>query len=406
MDTLDSGYWYDWILSGSFFILLATATTMTLSFIIRDLQKSFNKQKELAEEVQQERTSLENHVYQRTEALERRLIQIRTSVEINRAISTMLDPQTLLQDVTNLVQVRNDLYYAGVFLLDDTKTYAVLKAGTGEAGQKMLKAGHKLLVGGSSMIGWTIANREARIALDVGAEAVRFNNPNLPQTRSELALPIITADRPLGAMTIQSIYPNAFDENDILVFQSIADSLGIALETARLFQQTQQDLDEIRSLNRQYLTQAWNEITAVQNNLEYVYENPNQGNNSDTNQIQIPITLREQTIGKINLETGVTKLKEDDLALVEAIITQTALALESARLLEETRRHAAQEEKINELTAQFSSAINIEEILKSAIQELGQLPLVDEVSVHLMPTVDQPVLDLIDGSGESEEFKA
>jgi GAF domain-containing protein len=394
----DSRNWADWILAVTYFILLASTSTMTSSTVVRFLERSLNRQKNLADDLKKEQASLERRVADRTADLQRRLVQIRTAVEINRAINSLLDPQVLLQEVVNLVQQRLDLYYVGVFLVDESEGNAVLRAGTGSAGEKMLAAGHRLQVGGSSMIGWTVANRKARIALDVGNEAIRFNNPNLPLTRSELALPLVSGNRILGAMTVQSIQANAFDEDDILIFQGITDSLAVALENARLFQQSQQDLDEIRALNRQYLKKAWMDVGYTHQDLDYTFTNPVARPSETVHALQVPITLRDTTIGQLQLETGVARLSQEELDLVDAITTQTALALESARLLEETQNHAAQEEKINQLTAQFTQAIRIEDILKSALVGLGDLPSVAEVSVHLIP----PEVKSIDSAVQRE----
>ncbi|HID90141.1 MAG TPA: GAF domain-containing protein, partial [Anaerolineae bacterium] len=158
------------------------------------------------------------------------------------------DGEELLPQTVELIRERFDLYYVGIFLLDETGQWAVLRAGTGEAGKRMLQQGHKLEVGGRSMIGWCTAHGEARIALDVGAEAVRFDNPLLPETRSEMALPLVSRGRVIGAMTIQSDKPAAFTEEDITALQTMADQLATAIENARLFAETQQALKETQEL--------------------------------------------------------------------------------------------------------------------------------------------------------------
>ena len=175
---------------------------------------------------------------QTEETLERRAIQLQTAAEVSRAANSILTVDELLPQVVDLVRERFDLYYAGLFLVDETGQWAILRAGTGESGRKMIETGHKLEVGSASMIGWCIANRKARIALDVGKEATRFSNPLLPQTRSEMALPLISRDRVIGAMTIQSSRPVAFTQEDINVLQTMADQMANAIENARLFEQT------------------------------------------------------------------------------------------------------------------------------------------------------------------------
>ncbi|HID62550.1 MAG TPA: GAF domain-containing protein, partial [Anaerolineae bacterium] len=171
--------------------------------------------------------------------ISRYALQLTTAAEVSRAASSILDLAELLPEVVNLIRDRFNFYYVGLFLLDASGEYAVLRAGTGEAGRQMLEMGHKLEVGGTSMIGWCTAHSKARIALDVGKEAVRFDNPLLPETRSEMALPLISRGRVIGAMTIQSDKPAAFSEEDIAALQTMADQLANAIENARLFEEEQ-----------------------------------------------------------------------------------------------------------------------------------------------------------------------
>ena len=179
---------------------------------------------------------------QRDEA-EHRAIWSQTAAEVSRAAGTVLEMEELLQQVVNLVQARFELYYAGLFLVDQGATgaevpgnWAELRVGTGEAGRQMVEQGHKLEIGGESMIGQCVATKQPRIAMDVGEEAVRFANPFLPDTRTELALPLISRGQALGALTIQSQLPAAFSMDDIAVLQTMADQLAIAIDNANLIE--------------------------------------------------------------------------------------------------------------------------------------------------------------------------
>lgn len=386
----NSAVFDDWISAVAYFVLLSVMVTISLVTFINNLQTRIVRQRELAGELEKERQNLETSVTQRTEDLAYRLNQIRSAAEISRSISSVLNLDDLIQQVVDLILSRFKLYYVGLFLIDETGKYAVLKAGTGSAGQEMLKRQHQLPVAGASMIGWATANRKPRIALDVGAEAVRFNNPYLPKTRSEMALPILSRGIPVGALTVQSDQPNAFDADDITILTSIADSLAVAIENANLFTTTQRNLEEIRSLNRRYLQQAWNEAISAKGVLDYTYQaSTSQVSPEDSSVVRIPLTVRDQVIGEITLELGKDQLTEQDQTVVDAISTQTAQALENARLLEDVSRKALQEERLNSLAAVFSQASGVEEIIQSAILNLSQIPNVAEVSLHIMPTEEQ-----------------
>lgn len=328
-------------------------------------------------------------------ALEKRVFQLRTASEISQTTSSILDQQLLLQKVADLIKDRFDLYYVGIFLIDEAREYAVLRYGTGEAGRRMMAAKHKLAVGGYSMIGWATQTRKSRIALDVGEEAVHFDNPLLPDTRSEMALPIASATTVYGAMSIQSTLVNAFDENDVLILQSVADSLSISLENAASFQKNQKALEDIRILNRAYLKQAWWDPLDVERNLRMDFKNPQAVESPiNPNLIEIPLLLRDEKIGKINLEIEGNELPSETQEFLKSLSSQTIVALENARLIEESHLAALQEQQLNTLSQQFSRASSIEEILKTAVIEFGKLPSIQEASISLIPPEEEKPLDL------------
>ncbi|HZY43439.1 MAG TPA: GAF domain-containing protein [Anaerolineae bacterium] len=176
--------------------------------------------------------SLENRVELRT-------AQLQASADVGQAATSVLDADQLLKTVVNLITDRFGFYYAAAFIVDDSRHWAVLAEATGEGGRKLKERGHKLEVGGQSMVGSSIAERKPKIALDVGAVAVRFANPLLPDTRSEIALPLILGDHVLGALDVQSTLAAAFDETSTAVLQSMADQVAVALNNADQYQREQ-----------------------------------------------------------------------------------------------------------------------------------------------------------------------
>jgi len=190
--------------------------------------------------------------------LQRHTTLLKASARAARLITLILDPQELLQRTVDIICDEFGFYYAGVFLIEPSGQYAVLRAGRGEAGQAMLAEGHKLAVGGNSMIGACIQNRQGRIALDVGAEAVFFQNPHLPNTRSEMALPLIVAGEPIGALTVQSTQEAAFREEDIAALQTMADQLAVAIHNSHLHREKQELLRQAERRSR--LLQAANRV--------------------------------------------------------------------------------------------------------------------------------------------------
>jgi len=373
LDTyLDATALFPWTSTSVPLLTISVLAVVSFGLIINGLAVNLEKANQLTNELEQDRVQLR----QRTSDLERRQVQIRTAAEISRAITAELDPDKIFEQVVNLIKERFGLYYIGVFMLDENRKFAVLRVGTGEAGRQMVADGHKLAVGGSSMIGWAISHRQARISLDVGEDAVHFQNPYLPSTRSELALPMISEGQVLGALTIQSIWPAAFDQDDVTVLQGIADSLATAIDNANLFNQAQESLDEIRSLHRQYLAKAWEDVTARQGDMAYTFERPAVGSrpspDSQPATIETPLVLRDQVIGRITVERDQETWSAEEEAFINDVATQTALALENARLVTQTERGAQQGRSVADITSKVWASTSVDTILRTALQELGQ----------------------------------
>jgi signal transduction histidine kinase/nitrate/nitrite-specific signal transduction histidine kinase len=192
--------------------------------------------------------TLEVQVVERTREVERRATQIATSAQVAQVASGLLDPDELISQVVELLQERFGFYYVGLFLLDESGQYAVLRQASGQAGRVLKSLGYRLPVEESSMVGWVCVHKQARLALDAGNDPVHFVNPLLPETHSEVALPMRLGERVLGVLDVHSRQAAAFDESDVTILQSMSDHVAVALENARLFQQTQATLKQTEEL--------------------------------------------------------------------------------------------------------------------------------------------------------------
>ena len=207
----------------------------------------------------------------------KRTIQLQTGAEVSRAASSILEPGKLLPMVVELIRSHFDYYYVGIFLLDESKKWAVLSAASGEMGRQMIAQNHRLEIGGSSMIGWCISHGQARIALDVGEDAVRFRNPYLPATRSEMALPLISRGEVIGAMTIQSELPAAFSRVDITALQAMADQVGNAIQNARLFAELEGRNAELERFSYTVSHDLKSPLVTIRGFLGYLHEDARSG---------------------------------------------------------------------------------------------------------------------------------
>jgi GAF domain-containing protein len=181
--------------------------------------------------------ALENaHLLKETQ---RKATQLAASAEVARDATAILDIGRLLNQTVHLISEQFGFYHAGVFLLDEHDEYAVLQAASSEGGIRMLERGHRLRVGQVGIVGHVASTGEPRIALDVGEDATHFANPDLPNTRSEMALPLLVQERVVGVLDVQSTEEAAFSEDDMAILQTMADQLATAIANARLFEQVQ-----------------------------------------------------------------------------------------------------------------------------------------------------------------------
>jgi GAF domain-containing protein/HAMP domain-containing protein len=353
-------------------------------------------------------TNLEQRVADRTREVERHALRLRTAAEIARDIASASSLDDLLVRTGELIVDRFKFYHAGVFLLDDKKEYAVLCASPTEAGKQLIANSHRLRVGEQGIVGTVAAQGEARIALDVGADAVYFNNPYLPTTRSEMALPLKTVKEVFGVLDIQSDQPRAFVQEDIEIFQVMADQLAIAIERTRLLQRVESQLEEIERTYQESAQRSWRGFAHKQAKVAgYKFDGMqlhtiNQPPDNPTKEVQtsrtsslvtqpgtsgsqtIPIRLRGQTIGIVKLRARGDTIPKDTIAIVEQITERLAAALENARLTEETRRRAQRERAIAEVSTKISAYSDTDSIIRSAVEELGRrLGSATEVTLEL-----------------------
>ena len=356
---------------------------------------------------------LEQRVAERTAALQRRSAYLQASAEVGRVVGSILDVDALTTQVVDLIGDRFGLYYVGLFLTDPEAQWAVLRAGTGEPGRAMLARGHRVKVG-QGMVGWSITHAQARVALQAEADAVRLSTPELSETRSEAALPLRSRGRVLGALTVQSAQPQAFDPDAVAVLQTMADQVAVALDNARLFADSQQALESARRAYGQVSRQAWADLLRGRREWGYRYARqavapaegtwsaemiraaetgqsveggPGAGGNGPGSSLAIPLKVRDELVGVLSFRKDpkdpLQGWTAEEKALLEALIDQVGAALDGAQLYQATQQRAAQERLTGEVTARIRETLDIETILRTAVQEVRQALGLPEVVVRL-----------------------
>ncbi len=364
-------------------------------------------------------------------SLTRTTTHLEVIAELARSTTSILDLDELLSTAVDRIGKRLNLYYVGVFLVDDYRRWAILRAGSGPAGQEMLQQGYKLALGGDSAVGRCIASEEPYLVSDVKSK--KLINPLLPETRSELALPLISRGQVIGAITLQSKQAHAFQEQDIAVLRILADQLSNAIENSRLFAQAQTSLQEAQEAQRRYQQDRWTGGSALPTPA-FLYEvnrdslvpmqdlwRPEMEEAARRRQpvaitpgddtpaaLAAPITLRGQVIGMLDFvdpdrPQGWT---EDDIALIQTLSDQIALAAENARLFADAQRRAEQMATLNRIGLALSAALELESVLQTLYEQCRQVLIADTFYVALYDeetgTVEFPLLTGRKGKIEME----
>lgn len=363
----------------------------------------------MAAQLQNLINNLEQRVSERTEALEHRTAQIKTAAEVGNSVASIHDLNNLLSQTAQLISQRFGFYHTGIFLLDTKEEYAILRASNSEGGQQMLARGHKLEVGQTGIVGNVAKTGQPRIALDVGLDAVFFDNPDLPGTRSEMALPIIVSGKTIGVLDAQSASESAFTQEDATILQIVANLLAAAIENSRLLAESQIAAETARRAYGEVTVRAWNDRFKARPNQGYrsngqgsavqidessgwtpdASRSALEGNviaSNDGATLNVPILVRGQTIGVIKMEKpNQTQWTELETQAAQSLADQLSGALDSARLYEDSQKQAMKEKIISAATARVGSALNIENILQVTADELNRALGASEIILQLTP---------------------
>ncbi|HOU12604.1 MAG TPA: GAF domain-containing protein [Anaerolineae bacterium] len=343
--------------------------------------------------------SLETRVAERTQEVERRAEYLAITGGVSQAVASILDVDMLLDRVAHLISERFGFYHTGIFLLDENREWAVLSAVSSEGGERMLTRGHRLRVGEQGIVGYVSGAGRARIALDVDEDAVWVKNPDLPETRSEMALPLIVGQEVIGVLDVQSQEAEAFGTEDITTLRILADQIAVAIRNAQLFEQSQRALQELQKSYGEEVREGWAwrpspvvgyrytplELTPLMAGAARSLVETATPHVAVDNTLIVPLQLAGgQNFGVLRVQRDAAQpWINQDITFVERAVEEIAQALEVARLLEESRRRATREMQVNEIANLFSRALDVDVMLQTAARELGRLPGIAEVAVHI-----------------------
>jgi GAF domain-containing protein len=373
-------------------VLLSLALVLAvvpLNLALRSLSAAVERARRYAAESEQQRQQIAALAEARTHELNRRTGYLGAATQIAAEIAAVeRDPRALLQRSAQVISRQFGFYHTAIFLLDDSGQWAVLQAASSEGGQRMLQNQHRLRVGAEGMVGTVAAYGQHRIAQDVGEDVYFFNNPNLTETRSEIALPLRARGEIIGVLDIQSTVPTAFVDEDVYILQTLADQISVAVSNTRLLRQVEESIAAERRAYGQVAGEAWRGLLRERPDLAFASDangvvpftlwEPQMKTAAQTGQVAgggddlaIPIRVRDQVIGVIDgRKPDGTAWSPEEVSLLQTLTEQLSTALEGAQLYEDTQRRAAREQIAREITAEMRRSLDVTTVLQTALHQL------------------------------------
>lgn len=315
------------------------------------------------------------------EQLENRTRKLHAIAMVTRTAASIQNFDLLLSSITGTISKELGYYHVGLFLLDEQRQFAILRSTNTEGGQRMLDRGYRVPVGQINPVGLVAQTGLPRI-IGVADENVTVpRNSDLPQTRSEIVLPLKSGDEIIGVLDIHSMETSAFVESDIPTLSILADQIAITIQNAFLYEQSLSALRKAGLESVQAAAEAWKGYEKTIRTKGYFYDGIKseplkslKESKKENSSLLIPVELRGQTIGrfKLNLSDPARRWTDDELAVVKATAERVALALEGARLLDEAEKRATREAFLSEVATKLSGSFQLDSILRDTVQELGQ----------------------------------
>ena len=388
---IPTGVLSDWISAGLTDILVGAVLIIGLRLVQSEFERAREVTDSAIRDVEEESRNLELRVQERTNELSQKSELLRASAFIARNVAELQDVSTLREKAVHLTSDLFGFYHVAIYLFDKERRIAFLQAASSDIGKKMMESGFQIESNPTNVTGYVSEQNKSYISIDTqDAKAHLRSEGKLELSHAQLAIPLTVRGKIIGIMDFQSKESRAFNQDEIEILQSLADQIALSIDSARLLDETKAFVNELEALTTQQMGDVWKRSLASRT-LAYQYTpsgiksiTPNQDTTENDKDLQIPLRLRGQDIGRIAFRGKKTvRWTASARDLVEKVATQVALALDNSRLLEETRQRATQQQTVNEISTRLNRSLDIDTLLQTAARELGKLPEVAEVSVFV-----------------------
>lgn len=371
---------------------------LTISDLEKSLKVSEISKKELLRQnedlriLQQDLAENSKVIKKTSEDLHIQALRLRTIAGVAQRIVLTRNTEDLLSEITKITSESFGFYYVGIYLTSNDKRYIQLKTANRSIAE-MDPTPLSIEFGHNTVVEKVAYDRIPRIALDVGENPVFFNNPNLPETHSEMALPLIYREELLGILDVQSREEAAFDETDLETFSTLSEQISIAIENARQFERAQKALQETEEISHRYLRQEWAQVSERKKQLAYRYQHgkveeiaaEELSAATQQNLLRVPVKIRDEVVGFLQIRANDEKKKwqEEETEMLQTVANRVALAIENARLLEDTTLQVSKEGALSQFASTISNISQTDKLMSVAVSELQKILGAAEVSFEL-----------------------
>ena len=381
-----------WISAGFSLLLISSVVMSGLRMVQEGYDQAKDNVEKMVVALRQTQVEMEKRVVERTHELTRKSDLLSASTYVTHEISSMQDLDELLSRAVKMISEQFDFYHTAIYLMNIRGDYVVLQATSSEGGKKLMERGYRLRVGTEGIVGFVASEKRAHIALDVGNDAVFFDVPELADTRSELAIPLVIHNRVIGVLDMQSTDSQALRYDEIELFQNMADQIAATIENTRMLSESQLVVSQLDVILNEETRQSWMTESASRNPAFHystsgvkALEKPI--HLKGKNILDIPLVLRGQKIGKLSLQrkSEYQKWTTQEEVVANDVATQAALALENIRLVERTRQRANREQAIATIATHIRETLDLETVLRTSAREIQNMLNLQEAEIRLIP---------------------
>jgi GAF domain-containing protein len=409
----------EWFGTGASYAFSAAIITASISFLQKSLAAKLDYEEKLTLQLKKQNETLAAQVQEQTGLSHQSAAQLSICWAVSHQFQIAEDAGQVLKKIIDIANSNLNFFYSGIFLVDDRHEYAVLEVATGDVGRTLVESNYRVNIYESNVIGRSIQNSSVEVISDTSTSSIFSPTPLISGTRAQAVIPIMKNKQTIGVLDVQSDSVHDFTSDEMQTLNWLSDQISLAVEIINLEKKIGSLKTEVDGIYRQMTQQNWrSHLKQGRRTYSYRYKQYSLEKNApeglEVAQVfkqgetiissvesksasgqavttaTIPIKLRNQILGVLNIKLDTSRLPQDMIPVLEAASNRLAVALENARLLEEIQNKADREHMVSEISSKIRNSTNVDQVLRTTAAELGRTFGISEVLVQLRPSDPNP----------------